>query len=363
MSAALLVSAGWGASNGRECRNGQGLIVGPCSPPSFRRFVIPAKAGIQRSPRTGARRRAVPLHRHSGESRNPEVTPDMGSSSGHAPHRHSDGSRNPEVTPDVGSSSGRAPPSSFRRKPESRGRTGRGIVAGLCPPSSFRRKPESRGHPGRGLIVGPCPSIVIPAEAGIQRSPGQGTLIGPCPSIVIPAEAGIQRSPRTGDSHRAVPHVPFLQVTAEESDAPRIRPQEDGSRRNEFVCARRCFSADKMAVEFLEGRVEQPFRRTFHLILPVGAGLFRPRVPLPPLRPRRDVSHEDYISRQRLRDPECQGRRLSNDLREGRIPFRGPRRETCLSENFGPGSSACTGEFPARTCSVDLHSSVVFSFP
>ena len=205
--------------------------------------------------------------RHSGESRNPEVTPDGGSSSGHALHRHSGGSRNPEVTPDRGLSSDRTP-------------------------------------------------LPIPS--------GDGERIGRATNTTL---------------------------------------QEDEIRRNAFVCARRSFSANKIAVEFLEGRVEQPFRRTFHLILPVGAGLFRPRVPLPPLRPRRDVSREGYISRQRLRDPECQGRRLSNDLREGRIPFRGPRRETDLSENFGPGSSACTGGFPPRTCSVDLHSSVVFSVP
>ena len=51
--------------------------------------------------------------------------------------------------------------------------------------------------------------------------------------------------------------------------------QEDESRGNEFVCDRRCFSAKNVAVEFLEGRVEQPL----HLILSVGAGLFQPRVP------------------------------------------------------------------------------------
>ena len=231
------------------------------------------------------------------------------------------------------------------------------------------------------------PSIVIPAKAGIQRSPRTGAHRRAMPPIVIPAEAGIQRSPRTWivigpcppSSFRRKPEsrgrtgqrIPSdrTPLPIPSGDGGRIgratdtTPQEDESRRNEFVCARRCSSAKNVAVEFLEDRVDQPFRRTFHLILPVGAGLFRPRVPLPPLRPRRDVSREGYISRQRLRDPECQGRRLSNDLREGRIPFRGLRRETDLSENFGPGSSACTGGFPPRTCSVDLHSSVVFSVP
>ena len=224
-----------------------------------------------------------------------------------------------------------------RSDPDVRGAV---LPVALIPPSSFRRKPESRCRTGHGIFIGPCPSIVIPAKAGIQRSPRTGDSIGPCTPLPIPSGYG-GRIGRATDT----------------------TPQEDESRRNAFVCARRCSSAKNVTVEFLEDCVEQPFRRTFHLILPVGAGLFQPRVPLPPLRPRRDVSREGYISRQRLRDPECQGRRLSNDLREGRIPFRGPRRETDLSENFGPGSSACTGEFPPRTCSVDLHSSVVFSVP
>ena len=39
--------------------------------------------------------------------------------------------------------------------------------------------------------------------------------------------------------------------------------QEDESRSNEFILARRCSSAKNVAVEFLERRVEQPFRRSF----------------------------------------------------------------------------------------------------
>ena len=123
MSAALLVSAGWGASNGRECRNGRRTVIRPCSPPSFRRFVIPTKAGIQVSHRRGDRRRAV----------SPIVIPAK-----------------------VG----------IQRSPRT------GIVVGPCPDSSFRRKPESRGHPGQGI---PSDRTPLPIPSGYGGRIGRAT--------------------------------------------------------------------------------------------------------------------------------------------------------------------------------------------